>query len=563
MPESSNDRLNKKSRLITEGDKRSPNRAMLRAVGFGDDDFDKPIIGVANGQSNITPCNAGLGKLADIAMAEIRNNGGMPQMFGTITISDGISMGTEGMKASLISRDVIADSIEVVGRGACMDAMIAIGGCDKNMPGAMIALARLNIPSIFVYGGTIKPGHLGDQDLTVVSAFEAVGQFSGGKIDKEELTAIEKNACPGYGSCGGMFTANTMSSAIEAMGMSLPYSSTMSNEDKEKELSTQQSAEALFPLIKKNILPSDIITRKSLENAIAVVMAVGGSTNAVLHLLALAHSMGVDLTIDDFEMIRKKVAHFCDLKPSGKYVTIDLHQAGGIPQVMKMLLNAGLLHGDCLTVTGKTVAENLKDIPDAPASTQDVILPISTPKSKEGHLVILKGNLSPEGCVAKISGIKTHRIEGPARIFNSEEECLDAIISDKIKEGDVVVVRYEGPKGGPGMREMLAPTSALVGKGLGESVGLLTDGRFSGGSYGLVVGHVAPEAQVGGTIGLVREGDTIIIDIDKNLIQVNISDAELDQRKKNWQAPPIKYKSGALAKYAKLVSTASRGAVTD
>ncbi|MDH5763434.1 MAG: dihydroxy-acid dehydratase [Nitrospinota bacterium] len=563
MPESSNDRLNKKSRLITEGDKRSPNRAMLRAVGFGDDDFDKPIIGVANGQSNITPCNAGLGKLADIAMAEIRNNGGMPQMFGTITISDGISMGTEGMKASLISRDVIADSIEVVGRGACMDAMIAIGGCDKNMPGAMIALARLNIPSIFVYGGTIKPGHLGDQDLTVVSAFEAVGQFSGGKIDKEELTAIEKNACPGYGSCGGMFTANTMSSAIEAMGMSLPYSSTMSNEDKEKELSTQQSAEALFPLLKENLLPSDIITRKSLENAIAVVMAVGGSTNAVLHLLALAHSMGVELTIDDFETIRKKIPHFCDLKPSGKYVTIDLHQAGGIPQVMKMLLNAGLLHGDCITVTGKTVAENLKDIPDAPASTQDVILPLSAPKSKEGHLVILKGNLSPEGCVAKISGIKTHRIEGPARIFDSEEECLDAIISDKIKAGDVVVVRYEGPKGGPGMREMLAPTSALVGKGLGESVGLLTDGRFSGGSYGLVVGHVAPEAQVGGTIGLVREGDTITIDIDKNLIQVNISDAELDQRKKNWQAPPIKYKSGALAKYAKLVSTASRGAVTD
>jgi len=563
MPESSNDPLNKKSRLITEGDKRSPNRAMLRAVGFNDEDFSKPIIGVANGQSNITPCNAGLGKLADIAMAEITNSGGMPQMFGTITISDGISMGTEGMKASLISREVIADSIEVVGRGACMDAMITIGGCDKNMPGAMIALARLNIPSIFVYGGTIKPGHLGDQDLTVVSAFEAVGQFSGGKIDKDELTAIEKNACPGYGSCGGMFTANTMSSAIEAMGMSLPYSSTMSNEDKEKELSTQQSAEALFPLLKQNILPSDIITRKSLENAIAVVMAVGGSTNAVLHLLAIAHSMGVALTIDDFETIRKKVPHFCDLKPSGKYVTIDLHQAGGIPQVMKMLLKEGILHGDCITVTGKTVAENLESIPDAPAATQDVILPLSTPKSKEGHLVILKGNLSPEGCVAKISGIKTHRIEGPAQIFNSEEECLDAIISDKIKAGDVVVIRYEGPQGGPGMREMLAPTSAIVGKGLGESVGLLTDGRFSGGSYGLVVGHVAPEAQVGGVIGLVQEGDTITIDIDKNLIQLNVSDAELAKRKKQWQAPAIKYKSGALAKYAKLVSTASRGAVTD
>ncbi len=563
MPESSKDRLNKKSRLITEGDKRSPNRAMLRAVGFSDEDFDKPIIGVANGQSNITPCNAGLGKLADIAMAEIQNSGGMPQMFGTITISDGISMGTEGMKCSLVSREVIADSIEVVGRGACMDAMIAIGGCDKKMPGAMIALARLNVPGIFVYGGTIKPGRLGDQDLTVVSVFEAVGQFSGGLIDKDQLTAIEKNACPGYGSCGGMFTANTMSSAIEAMGMSLPYSSTMSNEDKEKELSTQQSSQALFTILKENILPADIITRKSLENAIAVVMAVGGSTNAVLHLLAIAHSMGIELTIDDFETIRKKAPHFCDMKPSGKYVAIDLHQAGGIPQVMKMLLKAGILHGDCITVTGKTVAENLKNVPDAPATTQDVILPLSAPKSKEGHLVILKGNLSPEGCVAKVSGIKTRRIEGPAKIFNSEEECLDAIIGDKIKTGDVVVIRYEGPQGGPGMREMLAPTSAIVGKGLGESVGLLTDGRFSGGSYGLVVGHVAPEAQVGGAIGLVQEGDTITIDVDKNLIQLNVNDAELDRRKKQWQAPPIKYQSGALAKYAKLVSTASRGAVTD
>ena len=563
MPESRKDSLNRKSRLITEGDKRSPNRAMLRAVGFNDGDFEKPIIGVANGQSNITPCNAGLGKLADIAMAEIKNSGGMPQMFGTITISDGISMGTEGMKCSLISREVIADSIEVVGRGACMDAMITIGGCDKNMPGALMALARLNIPGIFVYGGTIKPGHLGDQDLTVVSAFEAVGQFSAGLIDRDQLTAIEKNACPGYGSCGGMFTANTMSSAIEAMGMSLPYSSTMSNEDKEKELSTQQSSLALFTLLKKNILPSDIITRKSLENAVTVVMAVGGSTNAVLHLLAIAHSMGVELSIDDFEAIRKKVPHLCDLKPSGKYVTVDLHHAGGIPQVMKMLLSAGLLHGDCMTVTGKTVAENLQSVPGEPASNQDVILPLSAPKSKEGHLVILKGNLSPEGCVAKVSGIKAYRIEGPARIFNSEEECLDAIIDDKIQAGDVIVIRYEGPKGGPGMREMLAPTSALVGKGLGEKVGLLTDGRFSGGTYGLVVGHVAPEAQVGGAIALVQDGDTLTIDIEKHLIQVNVSDQELEQRKAKWQAPPAKYPSGALAKYVRLVSTASRGAITD
>ncbi len=563
MPASNDNRLNRKSRIITAGDKRAPNRAMLRSVGFNDEDFDKPIIGIANGQSNITPCNAGLGKLADVALAEIKNSGGMPQMFGTITISDGISMGTEGMKASLISREVIADSIEVVGRGACMDAMICIGGCDKNMPGALIGLARLNIPSIFVYGGTIKPGHLGDQDLTVVSVFEAVGQFSAGSIDKDQLTAIEKNACPGYGSCGGMFTANTMSSAIEAMGMSLPYSSTMSNEDKEKELSTQQSSLALFKLLKENILPSDIITRKSLENAVAVVMAVGGSTNAVLHLLAIAHSMGVELTIDDFETIRKKVPVFCDMKPSGKYVTVDLHRAGGIPQVMKMLLNAGLLHGDCMTGTGKTVAENLQSVPDEPASNQDVILPLSAPKSKEGHLVILKGNLSPEGCVAKASGIKARRIEGPAKIFNSEEECLDAIIDDKIKEGDVIVIRYEGPQGGPGMREMLAPTSALVGKGLGDKVGLLTDGRFSGGTHGLVVGHIAPEAQAGGAIGLVQDGDTLTIDIDKNLIQVNVSDQELEQRKAKWQAPPVKYPSGALAKYVKLVSTASRGAITD
>ncbi len=563
MSEISKKGLNQKSRMITEGDKRSPNRAMLRAVGFTDDDFGKPIIGIANGQSNITPCNAGLGRLADIASSQITQSGGMPQVFGTITISDGISMGTEGMKCSLVSREVIADSIETVCRGAAMDAVICIGGCDKNMPGAMIAMARLNIPGIFIYGGTIKPGHLEGKDLTVVSAFEAVGQYSGGTIDKNELTDIEKNACPGYGSCGGMFTANTMSSAFEALGMSLPYSSTMANEDKEKELSTQECSKVIFNLLEKNILPKDIITRKSLENAIAVVMAVGGSTNAVLHMLAIAHSMGIDLSIDDFENIRKKIPVFCDLKPSGKYVTVDLHQAGGIPQVMKVLLNAGLIHGDCITCTGKTVAENLESIPDQPNSNQDVILPLENPKSKEGHLVILKGNLSPEGCVAKVSGIKTSRIEGPARIFNSEEECLDAIIDDKIQAGDIVVIRYEGPQGGPGMREMLAPTSAIVGKGLGEKVGLITDGRFSGGTFGLVVGHVAPEAQVGGTIALLKEGDPITIDVNQNLIQVNLSEEELNQRKKTWKAPAIKYQSGVLSKYAKLVSTASRGAVTD
>jgi len=556
-------RLNHRSYVVTQGDKRSPNRSMLRAVGFTDGDFDKPIIGVANGQSNVTPCNAGLGKLADLAAAAIKESGGMPQMFGTITISDGISMGTEGMKFSLVSREVIADSIETVCRGQNLDAVICVGGCDKNMPGAMMAMARLNIPGIFVYGGTIKPGHLDGRDLTLVSAFEAVGQFSTGAIDNDELLAIEKNACPGFGSCGGMFTANTMSSAFEALGMSLPYSSTMTNEDKEKEISTQESARALLRLLEKNILPRDIMTRQALENAITVVMAVGGSTNAVLHLLAIAHSLKIDLSIDDFETIRRRAPHFCDLKPSGKYVTVDLHRSGGIPQVMKLLLQKGLLHGDCMTVTGKTVAENLQNVPAAPPAGQDVILPLDRPKSPKGHLVILKGNLSPEGSVAKISGVKQLSITGPARIFDSEEECLDAIITDRIKPGDIVVIRYEGPRGGPGMREMLAPTSAIIGKGLGDKVGLVTDGRFSGGSYGLVVGHVAPEAQDGGLIGLLVEGDSITIDIDRHVLQANVSDAEIGKRKETWQAPPLKYTDGVMAKYARLVSSAAQGAVTD
>ena len=555
--------LNTKSRSITQGDRRAPNRAMLRAVGFTDEDFEKPIIGIANGQSDITPCNAGLGKLADIASVELRKGGGMPQMFGTITISDGISMGTEGMKCSLISREVIADSIETVCRGASMDAVLCIGGCDKNMPGAMIAMARLNIPGLFVYGGTIKPGHLDGKDLTVVSVFEAVGQFGAGTIDQNELVEIEKNACPGLGSCGGMFTANTMSSAFEAMGMSLPYSSTMANEDKDKEISTGQSAKALLNMIEKNILPRDIMTREAFENAIAVVMAVGGSTNAVLHLLAIAHSTGVPLSMDDFEVIRKKIPVFCDLKPSGKYVAIDLHHAGGIPQVMKMLLNAGLLHGDCLTATGITIAENLKDVPDQPREDQDVILPLDQPKYTEGHLVILKGNLCEEGAVAKVSGVKTRNITGPARVFNSEEECLDAILDDRIQEGDIVVIRFEGPKGGPGMREMLAPTAAIVGKGLGDKVALITDGRFSGGTYGIVVGHIAPEAQMGGTLALIKDNDIIIIDIEHNQLNVKLSDEELEQRKKNFIAPKIKYQTGVLAKYAKLVGSASKGAVTD
>ncbi len=554
---------NRKSQAVTQGVQRSPNRAMLRAVGFQDGDFNKPIVGLANGYSTITPCNMGINDLALRGEKALREAGAMPQMFGTITISDGISMGTEGMKYSLVSREVIADSIETACTGQSMDGVLAIGGCDKNMPGAVIAIARMNIPAVFVYGGTIKPGHLDGEDLTVVSAFEAVGQYSAGKISKERLDAVERHACPGAGSCGGMFTANTMSSAIEAMGLSLPNSSTMAAEDEEKAVSTEKSAFALVKAIRQQILPKDILTRKAFENAMAVIMAVGGSTNSVLHLLAIAHTIGVDLTIDDFEAIRLKVPVFCDLKPSGKYVATNLHDVGGIPQVMKMLLNAGLLHGDALTISGETIAETLADIPDQPSTDQDVIRPFDQPIYPQGHLGILKGNLAPEGSVAKLTGIKNRSITGPARVFESEEDCLDAILANKIKAGDVIVIRYEGPKGGPGMREMLAPTSAIIGAGLGDSVGLITDGRFSGGTYGMVVGHVAPEAAVGGTIGLVKEGDSITIDADKLLLQVNVSDDEIAQRQTQWTPPKPRYERGVLAKYAKLVSSSSKGAVTD
>ncbi len=554
---------NRRSRMITEGPQRSPNRAMLRAVGFGDNDFTKPIVGVANGHSTLTPCNAGLGMLAARAEEAIRAAGGMPQMFGTITVSDGISMGTEGMKYSLVSREVIADSIETVVNAQRMDGILAVGGCDKNMPGALIAMARLDIPAIFVYGGTIKPGHYKDRDLTIVSAFEAVGEYSAGRIDEHELLEIERHACPGVGSCGGMYTANTMSSAIEALGLSLPGSSTMAAEDEEKAISAARSGEVLVEAIRANRTARQIITRKSLENAIAVVMAIGGSTNAVLHLLAIAHAAEVPLTIDDFETIRQRVPVLCDLKPSGRYVTTDFHRAGGVPQVMKMLLNAGLLHGDCLTITGQTVAETLADVPDEPPANQDVIRTFERPVYPQGHLAILRGNLAEEGCVAKITGIKQRRITGPARVFDAEEECLEAILSGKIKPGDVVVIRYEGPRGGPGMREMLAPTSAIIGAGLGDSVGLITDGRFSGGTYGLVVGHVAPEAAVGGTIALVEEGDSITIDADTRLLQLNVSDEELARRRAAWQPRPPRYTRGVLAKYARLVSSASLGAVTD
>ncbi|MBW4430849.1 MAG: dihydroxy-acid dehydratase [Pelatocladus maniniholoensis HA4357-MV3] len=554
---------NLRSKVVTQGVQRSPNRAMLRAVGFQDQDFSKAIVGIANGYSTITPCNMGINKLAQRAEIGIKNAGAMPQIFGTITISDGISMGTEGMKYSLVSREVIADSIETACNGQTMDGVLAIGGCDKNMPGAMIAIARMNIPAIFVYGGTIKPGHYNGRDLTVVSSFEAVGEYSAGKIGEDELLAVERSACPGAGSCGGMYTANTMSSAFEAMGMSLPYSSTMAAEDEEKADSTEKSSFVLVEAIRKQILPRQIITRKSIENAISVIMAVGGSTNAVLHFLAIAHAAGVELCLDDFETIRARVPVLCDLKPSGRYVATDLHKAGGIPQVMKMLLMHDLLHGDCLTITGQTIAEVLAEVPNEPLSNQDVIRPWNKPMYIQGHLSVLKGNLATEGAVAKITGVKVPKITGSARVFESEESCLDAILAKKINAGDVIVIRYEGPKGGPGMREMLAPTSAIIGAGLGDSVGLITDGRFSGGTYGMVVGHVAPEAAVGGAIALVEEGDTITIDAHARSLQLHLSDEELARRRKNWQPRPPRYTQGVLAKYAKLVSSSSLGAVTD
>jgi dihydroxy-acid dehydratase len=541
---------NVRSQVVTQGPARSPNRAMLRAVGFSDNDFTKPIVGIANGFSTITPCNMGLDILAKRAESGVENAGGMPQLFGTITISDGISMGTEGMKYSLVSREVIADAIETVCNGQSLDGVLAIGGCDKNMPGAAIAMARMNIPAIFVYGGTIKPGNLDGRDLTIVSAFEAVGEYSAGKIDEKELLAVERNACPGAGSCGGMYTANTMSSALEAMGMSLMYSSTMAAEDAEKAESTEKSAEVLLNAIRQQILPRQILTRKAFENGIAVIMALGGSTNAVLHLLAIAHAAGVPLTLDDFESIRTRVPVLCDLKPSGRFVTTQFHQAGGVPLVMKMLLERGLLHGDALTITGQTVAEQLADIPAQPPAGQEVIRPWDKPMYAQGHLAILKGNLATEGAVAKISGVKTPKISGPARVFDSEEDCLKAILDGQIRPGDIVVVRYEGPKGGPGMREMLAPTSAIIGAGLGDSVGLITDGRFSGGTYGMVVGHVAPEAAVGGTIALVREGDTITIDAHQSLLHLEVSDTELVQRRANWQPPAPRYTKGVMAKFA-------------
>ena len=555
--------FNRRSKTITAGIARSPNRSMLRAVGFGDNDFDKPIVGVANGHSTMNPCNAGIQPLADRAVEAIKAAGGMPQMFGVITVTDGISMGTEGMKYSLVSREVIADAIETAAQSQMMDGVLVLGACDKNMPGGMIAMCRMNIPSIYCYGGTIKPGNWKGQALTIVSAFEAVGKMGAGSISQEDFDGIEKNACPTHGACGGMFTANTMSSSFEALGMSLLGSSSMANPDQEKSDSVAESGRVLLNAIKNDLKPLDIITKKSVENAVAVIMATGGSTNAVLHFLAITHAADIDWTIDDFERMRKKVPVLCDLKPSGQYVMTDLHAVGGVPQVMKMLLNKGLLHGDCMTITGKTMAEELANVPDLPALTQDVIRQPDNPLYEQGHLAILKGNLSPEGCVAKISGLKNPVLTGPARVFNSEPECMDAIMANKINHGDVLVLRYEGPKGGPGMREMLAPTSAIIGKGMGETVALITDGRFSGGTWGMVVGHIAPEAQVGGLLAIVEEGDSITVDAHKLLLQLNVDEATIAARMFNWTAPPMKYKKGVMYKFALMASSASKGAVTD
>ncbi|MEO8484718.1 MAG: dihydroxy-acid dehydratase [Betaproteobacteria bacterium] len=555
--------LNRRSRLITHGVARSPNRAMLRAVGFGDDDFDKPIVGVANGHSTMNPCNAGIQPLVDRAIDALRAAGAMPQVFGVPTVTDGIGMGTEGMKYSLVSREVIADAIETSVNGQCMDGVLIVGGCDKNMPAGAMALARMNVPGIYVYAGTIRPGHWKGQALTIVSAFEAVGAFAAGKMDKADYDGVEHNACPSVGACGGMFTANTMSSSFEALGISLLGSSQMASPDAEKADSSAESATVLVEAIRRDLKPRDIITRRAIENAIALVMATGGSTNAVLHYLAIASAAGVEWSIDDFERVRRRVPVLCDLKPSGRYVATDFHAAGGVPQVLRMLLEHGVLHGDCMTITGRTIGAELERVPAQPRAGQDVIRAWAKPMYAEGHLAILRGNLSPEGCVAKITGLKNPSMTGPARVFDSEPLCMEAIMAKKIRAGDVVVIRYEGPKGGPGMQEMLAPTSALIGQGLGESVGLITDGRFSGGTWGMVVGHVAPEAQAGGTIALVHEGDSITIDAHRLLVQLNVDDAELARRRAAWKPPAPRYTRGLLAKYTRLVSTASLGAITD
>ena len=556
-------KINRRSAHITEGVARAPNRSMYYALGYEEADFKKPMIGVANGHSTITPCNSGLQRLADAAVEGLKAAGANPQIFGTPTISDGMAMGTEGMKYSLVSREVIADCVETCVGGQWMDGVLVVGGCDKNMPGGMMGILRANVPAVYVYGGTILPGRYKGQDLNIVSVFEAVGQFSAGNMSEEDFCQIERRAIPGSGSCGGMYTANTMSSSFEALGMSLPYSSTMANPHEETASGAAEAAHLLVEAVKKDLKPRDIVTKKSIENAVAVIMATGGSTNAVLHFLAIAHAAGVEWTIDDFERMRGKVPVLCDLKPSGTYLAVDLHRAGGIPQVMKILLKAGLLHGDCITITGKTIEQNLANVPDVPRADQEVIRNIDNPMYEHGHLAILKGNLSPEGCVAKITGLKNPKITGPARVFDDEQSAMTAIMANRIVPGDVMVLRYLGPKGAPGMPEMLAPTGALIGQGLGESVGLITDGRFSGGTWGMVVGHVAPEAYAGGNIALVHEGDSITIDAHTLTLNLDVDDAELARRRAAWKAPAPRYTRGVLAKFAKNASSASTGAVLD
>lgn len=547
---------------ISEGKNRTPNRAMLRAVGFKDEDFKKPMIGIASTWSEVTPCNVHIDELARAAKKGAKEAGGAPLIFNTITVADGIAMGHEGMRYSLPSREIIADSIETVMGAERLDAVVAIGGCDKNMPGCMIAIGRMNLPAVFVYGGTIQPGKHKGEDIDIVSAFEAVGQHNRNEISDEELHNIECKACPGPGSCGGMYTANTMASAIEAMGMALPGNASTSAVSGNKVLETERAGEAVLGMLELGLRPSDIMTKKAFENAITVMMALGGSTNAFLHLPAIANSVGVEITYDDFERIRRRVPHIADLKPSGRYVMQDLSNVGGVPGVMKMLLEAGLLHGDCITVTGKTLAENLAQFPELDQG-QEIIHSLKDPLKPSGPLYVLKGNLAPDGAVCKMSGIKVKKMTGPAKVFDSEKDATDALLEDRVGEGDVIVIRYQGPKGGPGMPEMLSISAIVIGKGLGGKVALLTDGRYSGGSHGLVLGHIAPEAQVGGPIGLIKDNDMITIDTETGELSVAISDEEMVERKTQWVAPPPRYKRGVLAKYAKLVGSAAYGAVTD
>ncbi|MCP3031337.1 dihydroxy-acid dehydratase [Halobacillus sp. A1] len=551
-----------RSKVISEGVNRVPNRSMLRAVGFKDEDFKKPMIGIASTWSEVTPCNVHIDDLARHAKSGAANNGGAPMIFSTITVSDGIAMGHEGMHYSLPSREIIADSIETVTNAERLDGVVAIGGCDKTTPGCLMAISRMNVPAVYVYGGTIQPGKLNGKDIDIVSSFEAVGQYHEGNINEEELHNVECHACPGAGACGGMYTANTMASAVEALGMSIPGSSSTPAVNDYKEKECEQAGEMVINLLEEEIYPSDIMTKQAFENAITVVMALGGSTNAFLHLTAMAHSAGVDLSLDDFERVRQNVPHIADMKPSGKYVMQDLYESGGVPAVMKLLHEQGLLHGDCLTVTGKTLAENLAEA-EPLKEGQKVIVPFDEPIKPNGPLVLLRGNLAPEGAVAKMSGQKASRFEGPARVFDSEAEATTAIVDNKVKEGDVVVIRNVGPKGGPGMPEMLSITAMIVGKGLGGKVALLTDGRFSGGSHGFVIGHVAPEAFVGGPVGLLQEGDTITIDSETQQINFDVTDDELDKRRKEWVQPEPRHKRGMLAKYTRLVSSSAKGAVTD